>query len=101
MAPRSTRLPMPHPGRRWMKGGLGRDRMRLHAEACIGAWNRRDLDTVLAGFSEDAELRSPRGRGVTGSPCLEGKAALAPCWRACLEEFPLRQPWPGVLRRRR
>lgn len=70
-----------------MYGRLGREEMLRHAEAWIAAWNRRDLDAVLADFSDQAEFRSPRARAVTGSAHLEGKAALAGYWQAGLAEL--------------
>jgi hypothetical protein len=45
-----------------MSSRLGRDEMLRHTEAWVAAWNRRDIDAVLAGFSEAAEFRSPRAR---------------------------------------
>ena len=67
-----------------MSSRLGRDEMLRHTEAWVAAWNRSDIDAVLAGFSEAAEFRSPRVRGVTGSPHVKGRAALTRYWQAGL-----------------
>jgi ketosteroid isomerase-like protein len=44
-------------------------------EAILDAFNRHDLDAIMAFFAEDATLDTPRGPNVWGSR-FEGKAAV-------------------------
>ena len=50
------------------------------AEAWIAAWNRRDLEAILAHFADDAEFVSPRAAKVTGNAFVRGQAALRDYW---------------------
>ena len=50
----------------------------------IDAWNRRDVEWVLARFAEDTVFTSPTADQVTGSPVVRGKAALREYWTAAL-----------------
>ena len=52
------------------------------AAAWIGAWNRHDLDAVLAHCAEDIELTAPR-LPAPGSR-LRGKSAVAAWWARAL-----------------
>jgi steroid delta-isomerase len=54
--------------------------MLRHAEEWIAAWNCRDVETVLADFSENAIFISPRAAAMTGSPVVRGKGALHAYW---------------------
>jgi catechol 2,3-dioxygenase-like lactoylglutathione lyase family enzyme len=60
------------------------------AEAWVDAWNRHDLDRILAHYAEDVELSSPFIAEVTGDPrrVVRGKPALRAYWRAALDRFP-------------
>jgi catechol 2,3-dioxygenase-like lactoylglutathione lyase family enzyme len=60
------------------------------AEQWVAAWNRRDLDLLLAQYAEDAELTSPLIAEVTGDPRgrIRGKAAIVAYWREALGRFP-------------
>ncbi|HEV2567891.1 nuclear transport factor 2 family protein [Sphingomonas sp.] len=69
------------------QGALTREDMLRHASEWIDAWNRRDLDAVLAGYSKHASFRSPVAALVTGSPLVEGRAALEGYWRAGLSRL--------------
>ena len=57
-----------------------------HAEALAWAedwtanWNRRDVEAVLAYFSDDVEFTSPRAVPITGKASLTGKQALRDYW---------------------
>jgi ketosteroid isomerase-like protein len=42
------------------------DSMMLFAETWIAAWNRRDVDAVLAHFADDAEFVSPAAHKFVG-----------------------------------
>lgn len=55
-----------------------------YAARWIDAWNRMDLDAVLALWSDDMEFCSPLAEELTGSPVLHGKAAVAAYWRQAL-----------------
>ena len=61
--------------------------MMEFAEGWIAAWNRRDVDSVLGHFADDAEFISPLAQKYSGSSSLIGKAALAPYWRTALENI--------------
>jgi len=60
------------------------DSMMAFAEAWIAAWNRRDVDAVLAHFAEEAQFVSPVARNFVGRPVLQSKQELAAYWRAAL-----------------
>ncbi len=60
--------------------------MMAFAEHWVAAWNRRDLETILAKFSEDAVFTSPTAERIVGRPTLEGKPALADYWRRALDK---------------
>ncbi len=57
-----------------------REAARLFAQAWADAWNRRDVEAVLAHFSEDTLFRSPRAPAIAGTGYLNGKAALRSYW---------------------
>ena len=48
------------------------------------AWNRRDVESVLAHFRDDVIFASPTALAVTGSPVVHGKDALRAYWTAAL-----------------
>ena len=60
------------------------DSMMAFAQAWISAWNRRDVDAVLAHFADDAQFVSPVARALTGSSVLRNKQELADYWRTAL-----------------
>ena len=47
------------------------------AEDWAQAWNRRDVEAVLAHFRDDIIFASPTAFAVTGSPVVHGKDACA------------------------
>ena len=61
---------------------------RTHAEKFAAewaeAWNRRDVESVLAHFRDDVIFASPTALAVTGSPVVHGKDALRAYWTAAL-----------------
>ena len=67
---------------------MTRDGMQEFAAAWIDAWNRRDLEAVLAHFAEDARFRSPKALVLTGRAELHGKPALRAYWQAALGRSP-------------
>ena len=60
------------------------DTMMRLAEDWVAAWNRRDVDAVLAHYAEEAQFTSPVARSVVGRPVLRNKQELADYWRAAL-----------------
>jgi len=67
---------------------LSHAQLRAHAEAWIGAWNRADVEAVLAVFSDDAEFVSTLAQPYTGSSLVRGKPALRRYWQAALADRP-------------
>lgn len=63
---------------------------REFAENWIKAWNRHDLDAVLAHFSDDFEFSSPFISQFAGVPTgrLIGKEAVRAYWQAALSHLP-------------
>lgn len=57
---------------------LDRVQARAQAEDWCAAWNRRDLEAVLAHYADDVELNSPRVVERLGTPdgWRKGKDAL-------------------------
>ncbi len=56
-------------------------------EGWFTAWNRRDLEAVLAHYAPDIRFFSPVAAEVAGAAAIEGKEALEAYWRAALEKF--------------
>lgn len=63
---------------------LSRADMESDAAAWIAAWNRRDVEAVLAGFAANATFRSPMAATITGSAELKGAAAMRDYWTRAL-----------------
>ena len=59
--------------------------MMAFAEAWIAAWNRRDVEAVLAHYSEEAQFVSPVARNLVGRPILRNRKELGDYWRTALE----------------
>ena len=57
---------------------------RAFAEQWIANWNRKDVEAVLALFSDDVVFTSPRAQAIVGSSRLEGKSALREYWKRAL-----------------
>ncbi|MEW6120135.1 MAG: nuclear transport factor 2 family protein [Pseudomonadota bacterium] len=66
------------------------DAARAFARDWIAAWNARDLDAVLAHYSEDCTFTSPFVARFAGAPGgrLAGKARLRAYWTAALAALP-------------
>jgi len=60
------------------------------AEAWLKAWNRRDVDAVLAHFHDDVVFTSPVAAEVMpdSDGVVRGKAALREYWCAALKSMP-------------
>lgn len=54
------------------------------AESWISAWNRRDVEAVLAHYSEDAQFVSPVTRNLISCSILRSKKELEVYWRTAL-----------------
>jgi ketosteroid isomerase-like protein len=48
------------------------------------AWNRRDIEQVLAHFHDDVEFTSPTALAVVGIPTVRGKGSLREYWTKAL-----------------
>ena len=53
----------------------------------VEAWNRRDVEAVLAHYRDDVRFVSPTAALVTGNPVVEGKDALRAYWTAALKRI--------------
>ena len=60
---------------------------RAFAERWISDWNRRDVEAVLAHFSEAVVFTSPRAKAIVGSAKVEGKSSLREYWTSALERI--------------
>jgi len=56
----------------------------------IDAWNRHDLDAILAHYADDFTLRSPLIAQLADAPSgrLSGKPAVAAYWAEALRRLP-------------
>jgi hypothetical protein len=54
------------------------------AESWIAAWNRRDVESVLAMYAEELSFTSPTALDITGHATVRGKSALRSYWQAAL-----------------
>ena len=61
--------------------------MMMFAETWIAAWNRRDVDAVLAHFAEEAQFVSPVALNFVGRPVLRNKKELEDYWRRALDRI--------------
>ncbi len=63
---------------------------RRFAEQWIDAWNRHDLDAVLAHYAEDFEFASPLIVAIAqeDTGALKGKAAVRAYWEKGLRQLP-------------
>jgi hypothetical protein len=50
--------------------------MMLFAETWIAAWNRRDIDAVLAHFADEAEFVSPAAHKFVGHSVLRNRKEI-------------------------
>jgi hypothetical protein len=50
----------------------------------VDAWNRRDVEAVLATFEEEVAFTSPRALATVGVATVHGKQALRAYWGAAL-----------------
>ena len=60
------------------------DDARSFAARWAEAWNRRDIEQVLAHFHDDVEFTSPTALAVMGTPTVRGKGPLREYWTKAL-----------------
>ena len=60
---------------------MQRSRAVIFAESWIDAWNRRDIEQVLAMYADDISFTSPRALETIGNPTVVGKSGLREYWR--------------------
>ena len=58
-----------------------------YAAKWAAAWNERDIERVLATFSDDVKFVSPTALAVVGTPTILGKAALREYWNQALSRI--------------
>lgn len=61
--------------------------MMYLANQWIAAWNRRDVEAVLAHFIDEAQFVSPLTRSFIGRANLQNKKELEEYWRAALNRI--------------
>ena len=59
---------------------MTREEAAKYAAAWAAAWNERDIERVLAFFSEDITFVSPTALVMVGTATVQGKAALRAYW---------------------
>lgn len=57
------------------------------ADEWAAAWNRRDVESVLAHFHDDVVFTSPTALAVVGAATVRGKAALRDYWSLALQRI--------------
>jgi hypothetical protein len=71
------------------------------AREWVDAWNRRDLEAILAHYAEDVRFVSPTAARVTGNAVVVGKSELRAYWTTAVQsigdvkfvlEYPLWDP---------
>jgi hypothetical protein len=69
---------------------ITREQADHFAAEWVAAWNARDLPRVLAHYTDDFEMASPRIIDIAGEPSgvLRGKAAVGAYWAKALTLVP-------------
>lgn len=57
---------------------------RQFAREWADAWNRRDIEAVLAHFADDVVFTSPTALAITGSAVVRGKDGLRTYWNTAM-----------------
>jgi ketosteroid isomerase-like protein len=63
------------------------DDARTFAARWAEAWNRRDIEQVLAHFHDEVVFTSPTALAVMGTPTVRGKEALRGYWTTALSRL--------------
>ncbi|HYJ39553.1 MAG TPA: nuclear transport factor 2 family protein [Steroidobacteraceae bacterium] len=66
---------------------MTREEANTIAAGWTAAWNARDVERVLAYFSEDVTFVSPTALAVVGTATVRGKAALRAYWNQAMERI--------------
>ena len=66
------------------------EQAQAFAAEWIAAWNRHDVDAVLAHYADDFTMTTPMIQKLLGIPTgtLQGKRAVGDYWRAALQKIP-------------
>lgn len=56
------------------------EKARAYAENWIADWCRRDIESIVSHYSDDATFVSPIAAKRTGNPVVTGRAALTAYW---------------------
>ena len=66
------------------------EQVNRFADEWIEAWNSHNLERILAHYSDDFVMSSPRIAQIAGEPSgiLQGKAAVAAYWSKALQMLP-------------
>lgn len=75
-------------GRNYFAAVITTDDAARLAQAWVAAWNRRDLEAVLALFAEDVAFVSPKAESFVGRSRVDGKPALREYWTKALAAIP-------------
>lgn len=75
-------------GRPYHRALISAEDAQRFARHWIASWNARDLEAVLALFTDDAVFVSPKAESFIGQARVEGKAALRAYWTVALEKIP-------------
>jgi len=69
------------------EGAMSEATAQRFARAWIEAWNRRDVEAVLAYYADEARFVSPKAARFAGTARIEGKAALRAYWQTALAQL--------------
>jgi ketosteroid isomerase-like protein len=67
--------------------GMNREDAVAFARRWTDAWNKRDLDAILAHFEDDVTFSSPRAVDAVGSPTVHGKSLLRHYWATAIQSI--------------
>jgi len=63
------------------------EKARIFASEWAAAWNARDIERVLAHFSDEIRFTSPTAQAVVGTPVVQGKTALRAYWNLAMSRI--------------
>jgi ketosteroid isomerase-like protein len=66
---------------------MTRDEAARFALSWIDAWNRRDIECVLAMYADELSFTSPTALEVVGRSTIAGKSALRDYWLKALAQL--------------
>ena len=66
------------------------EQAKAFAAEWVAAWNRHDVDAVLAHYTDDFTMTTTMIQNLLGTPSgtLQGKPAVGDYWRAALRKIP-------------